>query len=198
MGESQPDLTAHPDRIRWNARYGERSGASFLPHPLAARALSLPLPDGPVADLASGPSGGALLAAGAGRHVTAVDISEVALGLLRQEAEQQGLAGLITLVQADLREWHPRPGCYALILCTGYWDRDVFAAATGAVAPGGLLAWEAFTVEARSARPGLPAQWCLGPGEPAALLPGGFEVIDQHDLPDAERGMKRLLLARCD
>jgi hypothetical protein len=72
----------------------------------------------------------------------------------------------------------------------------VFAAATGAVVPGGLLAWEAFTVEARSARPGLPAQWCLGAGEPAALLPGGFEVIDQHDLPDAERGMKRLLLAR--
>jgi methylase of polypeptide subunit release factors len=120
MGESRPDLAAHPDRIRWNARYGERSGASFMPHPLAVRALSMPLPDGPVADLASGPSGGALLAAGAGRRVTAVDISEVALGLLRQEAQHRGLGGRITLVQADLREWHPQPGCYALVLCTGY------------------------------------------------------------------------------
>lgn len=196
MAESRAELAGHPDRIRWNARYGEGSGASFVPHPLAARALSMPLPDGPVADLASGPSDGALLAAGAGRQVTAVDIAEVALGMLGQEAERRGLRGLITLVQADLREWHPRPACYALVLCTGYWDRDVFTTATGAVAPGGLLGWEAFTAEARSARPGLPAEWCLGPGEPAALLPSGFEVIDQHDIPDAGRGTKRQLLAR--
>ena len=196
MSEGRADLAGHPDRVRWNARYGQGSGASFMPHPLAVRALSMPLPDGPVADLASGPSGGALLAAGAGRHVTAVDISEVALGLLGDEAQRRGLAGLITLVQADLREWRPQPARYALVLCTGYWDRDVFVAAAGAVAPGGLLGWEAFTAEARSARPGLPAQWCLGPGEPAALLPSGFEVIDQHGIPDTERGMKRLLLAR--
>jgi SAM-dependent methyltransferase len=196
MPESRADLAGHPDRIRWNARYGQGSHPSFMPHPLAARALSMPLPDGPVADLACGPSGAALLAAGAGRHVTAVDVSEVALSLLGEEAARRGLAGLITLVQADLTRWHPRPDRYALAVCTGYWDRDVFGAVTGAVAPGGLLAWEAFTAQARSARPGLPAQWCLGPGEPAALLPGGFEVIDQHDLPDAERGTKRLLLAR--
>ncbi len=120
----------------------------------------------------------------------------MALVLLGQEAERRGLSGLITLVQADLAQWHPQPGRYALVLCTGYWDRDVFAAAAPAVAPGGLLAWEAFTAEARPARPGRPAEWCLGPAEPAALLPGGFEVIDQHDLPDPERGTKRLLLAR--
>jgi len=32
----------------------------------------------------------------------------------------------------------------------------------------GLLGWEAFTEQARAVRPGLAAQWCLGPGEPAA------------------------------
>jgi SAM-dependent methyltransferase len=195
MAESGPELAGHPDRIRWNARYGEGAGPSFAPHPLAVRALSMPLPQGPVADLASGPSGGALLAAAAGRHVTAVDISEVALHLLGQEAQRRGLAGLITPEQADLRDWRPRRAC-ALVLCTGYWDRDVFRAAAGAVAPGGLLGWEAFTAQARSARPGLPAAWCLGPGEPASLLPRGFEVLDQHDVPDTGRGMKRVLLAR--
>ena len=197
MRESRAELAGHPDRIRWNARYGEGAGASFTPHPLAVRALSMPLPDGPVADLASGPSGAALLAAGAGRQVTAVDISEVALRLLGAEAQRRGLAGLITIEQADLREWRPQRA-YAVVLCTGYWDRDVFAVAAGAVAPGGLLGWEAFTAQARSARPGLPATWCLGPGEPAALLPGGFEVLDQHDVPDAGRGTKRALLARQD
>src|SRR5882672_4541723 len=92
----------HPDRIRWNARYEAGFLPSFRPQPLAERALALNLPDGPVADLACGPSGSALLAAAQGRRVTAVDISEVALGLLGAEARRRGLGHLITLVHADL------------------------------------------------------------------------------------------------
>jgi len=96
------------------------------PHPLARRALALELPDGPVADLACGPSGSALLAARGGRRVTAVDVSEVALDLLGRAARQDGVADLITLVHADLAGWRPEPGRYALVLCTGFWDRAVF------------------------------------------------------------------------
>ena len=187
---------SHPDRLRWNARYAGGFTPSFAPHPLAVRALALDLPPGPVADLACGPSGGALLAAAHGRPVTAVDVSEIALGMLREQARLQGLDGLITPVHADLARWHPRPRSYALVLCTGFWARDVFAAAAEAVADGGLLGWEAFTIAAQSARPGLPADWCLGPGEPASLLPVGFTVLDQHDLPDREKGDRRQMLAR--
>src|SRR6266545_5304553 len=86
----------------------------------------------------------------------------------------------------------PPPRRYALMLCTGYWDRAVFTAAAAAVAPGGLLGWEAFTAQARRDRPSLSSDWCLGPGEPASLLPAGFEVLSQHDVPDS----KRRLLAR--
>jgi SAM-dependent methyltransferase len=168
-----------------------------LPHPLAVAALSVPPPAGPVADLACGPSGAALLAAAAGRSVTAVDISDVALGLLGEESRLRGLRGQITLVQADLRDWHPAGGSYALVLCTGYWDRPVFATAVTAVAPGGLLAWEAFTAGARRDRPGLCPDWCLADGEPVSLLGPGFEVLDVRDLPDGERGPKRAMLARC-
>ena len=189
-------LAGHPDRLRWNARYAEGPGASFAPRPLAIRALAVPPPDGPVADLASGPSGAALLAAADGREVTAVDISDIALGLLGAEAGRRGLRGRITLVQADLRDWRPAGARYSLVLCTGYWDRAVFATALTAVAPGGLLGWEAFTAAARRARPGLCPQWCVGEGEPAALLGTGWEVIDSRDLPDSEHGTKRALLAR--
>jgi hypothetical protein len=70
----------------------------------------------------------------------------------------------------------------------------VFAAAADAVAAGGLIAWEAFTADARRERPGLRPDWLLGPGEPAALLPAGFTVLAQHDLP--RRGARRSLLAR--
>ncbi len=183
----------HPDRIRWNARYAAGSEPSFTPHPLAVRALSMNLPNGPVADLACGPSGSALLAAAHGRRVTAVDVSEVALGLLGDEAGRQSLRHLITLVHADLSAWSPEPRSYALVLCTGFWDPAVFAAAAGAVADGGLLAWEAFTAEARRARPALPSQWCLAPGEPASLLPEGFTLIGQGGQPGSER---RPMLAR--
>jgi SAM-dependent methyltransferase len=194
--QSRGEPAALTERQQWNARYEAGRGPLFIPHPLAERALSMPLPDGPVADLACGPSGAALLAASMGRRVTAVDVSEVALRLLGQEAERRGTGDLVTLVHADLRAWRPPPGRYALVLCTGYWDRAVFPPAAEAVAPGGLLAWEAFTAGARRTRPRLPAAWCLAPGEPASLLTAGFEVIEQRDMPDASPAAKRSLLAR--
>jgi hypothetical protein len=67
--------------------------------------------------------------------------------------------------------------------------------AAGAVAAGGLLGWEAFTLAAQRERPRLPAAWCLGPGEPATLLPDDFEVISQEDV-GAEPAQRRRLLAR--
>jgi SAM-dependent methyltransferase len=194
--ESENDLAGHPDRVRWNARYGTGFTPSFTAHPVAVAALALDLPDGPVADLACGPSGNALLAAAQGHPVTAVDVSEVALGLLAQEARRRGLDQLITLVQADLRAWRPAPGRYALMLATGFWDPAVFAAAVPGLAPGGVLGWEALTTAARQGRPTLPATWCLGPGEPATLLPDGVTVLSQEDIPGAQRGTRRRLLAR--
>ena len=184
----------HADRIRWNAKWAAGPAPSFTPHPLAVRALALDLPDGPVADLACGPSGAALLAAEQGRRVTAVDVSEVALGLLGEEARRRGLARRITLVHADLAAWSAEPRSYALVLGIGFWDAAVFRAAAAAVADGGLLAWEALTVEALRRHPGLPPEFCVGPGEPASLLPGDFTVIDQADVPHRAR---RYLLARC-
>jgi hypothetical protein len=187
----------HADRLRWNAKYTAGFMPSFVPHPLAARifwasgAVSIDLPDGPLAELACGPSGAALLAAACGRRVTAVDVSELALGMLGAEARRRGLDHLITLVHADLSTWRPEPRSYAVVLCTGFWASAVFTAAAEAVAAGGLLGWEAFTAQARRSRPSLPADWCLAPGEPASLLPPDFIVLDQHD-----RGQKRQLLAR--
>jgi SAM-dependent methyltransferase len=196
MAADHFDLAGQPDRLRWNARYTGGFGASFAAHPLAELALTLDLPDGPVLDLASGPSGSALRAAAAGRRVTAVDVSEVALGLLDEEAVRRGLRDLLTLVHADLSGWRPRPGSYSLVLCTGFWHRRMFAAAAAAVAAGGLIGWEAFSREALTVRPGLCAGWCLGPGEPASLLPAYFTVLAQQDLLDDRGAPKRRLLAR--
>jgi SAM-dependent methyltransferase len=195
MHPFRPELADHPDRLRWNARYSGGYVPSFTPHPLAVRALELPLPPGGVLELACGPSGSALAAAEAGRPVTAVDAADAALGLLAAEASRRGLSGLIELVHADLASWRPEPDLFALVLCTGYWDRAVFAAAALAAKPGGALAWEAFTAAARRDRPELPAHWCLRPGEPATLLRAGYDLLI-NEPADQERGRKWQLLAR--
>ena len=186
----------HPDQLRWNAKYARGFAPSFAPRQLAAEALSMELPDGPVADLACGPSGAALLAASQGRQVIAVDVSDVALGLLVAEARRRGLAHLITAVHADLAAWRPEPSSYVLVIATGFWDAQVFPAAAAAVAPGGLLAWQAYTVAARSAHPSLRPEWCLAPGQPASLLPADFTVIGQRDEDLTRRLLTRRLLAR--
>jgi hypothetical protein len=125
-----------------------------------------------------------------------VDASEVALTMLAKEAARRGLADLVTPVQADLRAWRPVPGGYALVLGTGYWDRDLFPDAAAAVAPGGLLAWEAFTAQARESRPGLEPGWCLEEGEPAVLLPAGWDVLAHPVASTAPSGRRRLLARR--
>jgi hypothetical protein len=50
------------------------------------------------------------------------------------------------------------------------------AALAGAVALPAATAARANAATARRARPGLRADWCLDPGEPASLLPAGFTV----------------------
>jgi hypothetical protein len=198
MWRPNPELAGHPDRLRWNARYGGDYTPSFRPHPLVVTALPLLPAEGPLLELACGPSGGVLLAAAAGRHVTAVDVSDLALDLLWNEAARRGLSEMLTLVQADLGRWQPGAVRYALVLCTNFWDRGVFAAAVPAVAGDGVLAWESLTAAARERRPEVPAEWCVGPGEPASLLPGRFEILDQHDVPapPGQPAEKRQLLAR--
>ena len=120
----------------------------------------------------------------------------MALDLLAAAARRDGVADLITLVHADLRTWQPVPGQYALVLCTGYWDRAVFGPAARAVAPGGVLAWEAYPAAARARKPSLRPEWCLAPAEPASLLPPGFQVTEPPNGLKSEHAVRRSLLAR--
>jgi hypothetical protein len=180
------------DRERWNARYRGGSPPSFPVRPVVVKALAHGFPAGATADLACGASGSALRLAEAGRRVLAVDIAEAGLVLLDAEARRRGLRSLLNPVQADLAGWAAREQSLALTACTGFWDRDLFTATVRATAPGGLIAWEAFTTGTLADRPSFPERWCLRDGEPAALLPPGFTVLEQEEIP----GHRRQLIAR--
>jgi len=184
MGAMNRGTGDGPDRIRWNARYGEGFLPSFEPHPLAELALSAGMPAGPVLDLACGTSGNVLLAAGAGRNAVGVDVSDQALRLLRAEVARRRITDRIRLVQADLRTWRPAPAAFALVSCTGYWDRDLFPSAAMAVLAGGLLAWEGLTIDALKARPGMPVEWCLQAGERRCCLMAGTCLFRRRFPPE--------------
>ncbi len=188
---SHEPTEAHPDRLRWNARH--QSGAlNDAPQPLARAAEAAGIPAGPVLELACGLSGTALFFARQGRQVTAVDISDIALQ--RLGAAAAGLA--LETVHADLKGYRPSPGRYALVLASRYWDREVFCRAAGAVAAGGLLAWETFRLAQRELRPSFRAAFCLAAGEPASLLGEEFELLEFGDLDLPGQALRRLIARR--
>lgn len=185
------------DRIRWNERYAGQA-PSFAPHPLVTAAEAARPPAGPVLELAGGRSGSALALAEAGRAVTVVDVSDVALAQLGEEAARRGLDRRITCVCADAAATLAsgrHAGRWALVLASRFWDAEAYAAAAVAVAPGGLLGWEALRDrdtrgdgDSRGER-GRPHPYRLPHGGLSARLPGGFTVLTE----DSRDATTRLL-----
>jgi hypothetical protein len=91
--------------------------------------------------------------------------------------------------------WTPPRDSYALALCTYFWMADVFSKACGAVTHGGLIAWETFAL-ARGADPPRHPERYLTAGQPASLLPAGFEVLDQHDIDGHGKPARRMIARR--
>ncbi len=193
MSADAPAPDAPDTRTRWNARFAAAT-PELAPHPLVT---VLQVTAGArVLELACGPSGSALALAAAGAQVLAVDVSDVALAQLAAEAARRGLAARLTTLQADLGAWTPPAAGFDLVFATRFWDAAVFARAAAAVAPGGTLAWETFTLAERAHRPGFAAAFCLRDGEPASLLPPDFQVLRAEDLDDGKSATRRLVARR--
>ncbi|EID55496.1 class I SAM-dependent methyltransferase [Saccharomonospora xinjiangensis] len=179
------------DAARWNARYAATPPA-FEPHPLVKQACGVGFPDGPVLELACGRSGSALALAARGRRVLAVDTSDVALRQLRTEAHRRGLGGQLWCVLADARAFVPVRGAFGLVLATLFWDAAVFRSAREAVAPGGLLAWEAL---AESGEAGA-TRFRVRPGQLAAELGERWEILAEGEARTPQRHGTCWVLAR--
>ena len=189
----------HPDRLKWNARYREpKRLAPRESCPLYEHAATLGYPEGPVLELACGMSVQALVQAGTGREVLAVDISNVALDRLRKEAEEQRLGTRLTCVEADLNAWRPPANRkFALVICVMYWEQAVFDYAWPVVADGGLIAWQGFTLDHLRYRASQNPDWCFNEGEPASRLPAGrFSVLHEEDIDEGHRVIRRMVARR--
>ncbi|QVQ50402.1 methyltransferase domain-containing protein [Spiractinospora alimapuensis] len=183
------DLRDHPDRRRWNARFAD-DPPGFPPHPLAADAMEANPPPGPVLELAAGRSGSALELAAMGRTVTVVDVSDVALDQLTEEAERRDLGDRVHCVLADATRFRPEES-YAIVLATRYWDEGAFDVGAAAVSPGGLFGWEAL-----AAVDGETTRFRVRHGALGARLPRGFAILTERQLTAGHARTTRLLARR--
>jgi tellurite methyltransferase len=148
----------------WDARY--QAVAEEPPAEPAGfvRELLPLLPAGPALDLACGTGRHTLLLASRHQPVTAVDSSEVALGIVERRAEAldyevsraKRLPGRlpqsanrrqgIQLWQADLEEVNLPAHMFSLVICVNYLQRSLFVQMERTLIPGGVLLFETYTV----------------------------------------------------
>jgi SAM-dependent methyltransferase len=138
------DEQAKPEREAWNERYAASTRVwSGNPNVELTRQVADLVP-GRVLDLGCGEGADAVWLAGRGWKVTAVDVSDVALGRAAEHAAQAGLAEVIDFRHHDLVEDFP-PGEFDLVSAQFLYPHDIAARegllrrAAGAVASGGVL-----------------------------------------------------------
>ena len=192
--------TSRDERAHWEARYAETDEErDRAPSPwIIDRALALP-PDTLFVDVAGGAGRHAVSLAKAGRHVVLVDFVERAVR--RAMGRHRGTLGVV----ADVRALPIRTGSAGAIICVNFLDRSIFAALAGALAPGGVLLYETFTiahldlVRRGRARGPRNAAYLLQPNEVLGLV--APLVVQEHDeatVVDAvgERSIARVMAVK--
>ena len=128
----------------WEDRYAERERIWSGRVNAHLAEIAAPLTPGRALDLGCGEGGDSLWLAEHGWQLLGVDISETALGRAAAEASARGLTEHVRFVQTNLSEAFPE-GSFDLVSAQFlqslvHLDRErIFAAAAGAIAPGGVL-----------------------------------------------------------
>ena len=132
----------HEDGRRWNERYA----ASPTPSPRAPEAVdhwpelaSLLPASGRCVDIASGTGAVSLWLAQRGMDVTALDVSDVAIGRLEAAAHSSGLSDRIDARTVDLDEGLPADlEDLDLVVCQRFRDRALYGPMVDRLSAGGL------------------------------------------------------------
>lgn len=120
----------------WDQHFADPAHIDSAADPLLIQAADL-LPPGLALDLACGPGRHALYLARLGWHVTAVDSSAVAIGLLRAQSARLPIDA--RLADLEKNEFRIAPDTYQLICDFHYLQRDLFPQIRAGVHPGGVF-----------------------------------------------------------
>ncbi len=159
--------TVSPAQHKWDRIYEHRQiGEDAYPGILDDAEHLLPT-RGRALDLACGAGAASIFLARRGLEVTAWDISAVAIGKLGYHAARHGLpirAEVVDIGQTPI----PQEG-FDVIVVSRYLERSLCARLSQALRPGGLLAYQTFTIEATDVLHMNPA-YCLVRGELLGLF----------------------------
>jgi len=176
------------DRAKWEARYASGDPRhDAAPVPLLASWVTRLTP-GRALDIGAGLGRHAILLAGHGWTVDAVDISLNGLAELRRRAQRAGVR--VNLVAADLDDFAVRPASYDLIVQTFFLDLRLLPRLRCWLRPGGYLYIETH-VRTPGERSG--GRYALGPGELKRLV-RGWEIVAYAE-GDRPEGVHRFATA---
>ena len=135
-------MKTEEQRLHWDQKYQEEMASLTKPDPFFLSAYKQFVEDsfpnaGVVLDLAGGLGRHALWLASRGWGVNVVDISEVAIGRLRQTALQLDLP--LDLFAMAATEYHFEPAQFDLIVLFYHLDRSLCDKIVSALKPGGFL-----------------------------------------------------------
>lgn len=133
------DSSVTDDRTRWNEKHrDDEFELPKRPTPELERWLEA-LPPGRALDVATGTGRNALFLAEAGYEVDAVDVSDEALAIARERADERGLE--VNWIRADVAEFDLERA-YDVITVSYFAALDLLPELKEALEPGGVLVYE--------------------------------------------------------
>jgi tellurite methyltransferase len=152
------------DRLKWNSKYKEKFKTMEIVQPNERLvSLSSYLKGGTCLDLACGLGANSLYLAKMGYKVKALDVSDVAIKYLQEQAKQEKLD--ITAETQNLIYGIPLTNSYDLIVDSYYLDRSLFSTLEQVIKPQGLFFMETFYTSHMDPRPGMKSEFKLRPNE---------------------------------
>lgn len=133
-------------KMKWNQKYRERLKEFNHLEPNKRLIMqSSYLNGGTALDLACGLGGNSQFLAERGYHIHAIDISDVALSFLKEDAAEKQLS--IQTHLCDLSEWHTphsMPKSFDMVVMTYYLDRTIFSQVQSLVQENGYFFMETY------------------------------------------------------
>jgi SAM-dependent methyltransferase len=178
-------------RLHWDQKYQQEMASLTKPDPFFLSAYKQFVEDsfpnaGVVLDLAGGLGRHALWLASRGWGVNVVDISEVAIGRLRQTALQLDLP--LDLFAMAATEYHFEPAQFDLIVLFYHLDRSLCDKIVSALKPGGLLLCKTSLRWDSDARSNSASPNPLERNEILSLVPD-LSVMYHRERPVRDRGV---------
>ncbi|MBP2239854.1 2-polyprenyl-3-methyl-5-hydroxy-6-metoxy-1,4-benzoquinol methylase [Cytobacillus eiseniae] len=165
-------------KTKWNSKHNERMKKLNKPtaNPRLKR-LSHYLNGGTALDLACGLGGNSLFLANLGYHVQSIDISDVAIGYLNEQASKYHLT--IQPQIADLTDanyFQGKANCFDVVILTYYLDRSLFPLIKQMIKDEGYLFMETFYQTSLIDSQGVSEQYKLQSKELLAVF-GDWDVL---------------------